>query len=267
MDFQDIARRIRLGDQNALRELVSAYGPSVYEKAYARTQDRDLAREATRQTFKQLVAILRDDEKADGWELLLLAVARRNIDAYSQIPSEMRLIGHQLEHELFTEQCNGAASPATSAAHVRAQPVGAAFSAEIPSARAGEHPPAYPPATQPAQAAAQPQAFARPPVQQDPVTQREHARARVPASDTTVRDRSRRGARKQADADELFDETIPRHTAGGAFAVILLVLLCAALLWIVAGVVLSLLGYGQSELAVKLGYEWFRQTFPQIALF
>ena len=101
MELKEIARRIREGDRDALRALLTEYGPGVYQKAYARLDDADLAREATRRTFHRLVRLLRTSAKPDGWKLLLGAVAEQSIDQCEKIPSEMQSIAAELEEALF----------------------------------------------------------------------------------------------------------------------------------------------------------------------
>ena len=69
MSLEELVRRIRHGDKNAIKELVAAYGSAVYQRAFERTQDKELAREAARQTFGQFVAIVQQQSDEDGWSL------------------------------------------------------------------------------------------------------------------------------------------------------------------------------------------------------
>ena len=103
MDLELLVLRIRRGDKSALRELISMCGGDVYKKAYERTKDAELAREATRQTFAQFVVNLQEKPEADGWRLYLDTLAQHNIQSYSRIPQSIENVGMQLERELFEE--------------------------------------------------------------------------------------------------------------------------------------------------------------------
>lgn len=104
MQLEELVRRIRHGDKNAIKELVATYGNAVYQRAFERTQDKELAREAARQTFGQFVAIVQQQPDEDGWSLWFGDLIERNISAYSQIGVDMQYIESELEHELYGDQ-------------------------------------------------------------------------------------------------------------------------------------------------------------------
>lgn len=110
MQLEELVRRIRRGDKNAIKELVATYGNAVYQRAFERTQDKELAREAARQTFGQFVAIVQQQPEDDGWSLWFGDLIERNISAYAQISVDMQFIETELEHELYGEQ-SAAAQP------------------------------------------------------------------------------------------------------------------------------------------------------------
>ena len=104
MELSDLVQRIRRGDREALRALIAEYGAGVYRKAYQKTQDKELAREATRRTFAQLVTALQEHTDLDGWELWLNALTKRNIEACSNLRSDVAYMESALSQELFPEQ-------------------------------------------------------------------------------------------------------------------------------------------------------------------
>ena len=103
MELEELVRRIRMGDKAAVKDLISIYGNSVYLRAFERTQDKELAREAARQTFGQFVAVVQQQSDEDGWSLWFGDLIERNISAYVQIAPDMDLIEDELERELYGE--------------------------------------------------------------------------------------------------------------------------------------------------------------------
>ena len=103
MQLEELVRRIRQGDKGAIKELVATYGNAVFQRALERTNDRELAREAARQTFGQFVAIVQQQPTEDGWSLWFGDLIERNISSYAQIGVDMGYIEHELEHELYEE--------------------------------------------------------------------------------------------------------------------------------------------------------------------
>ena len=103
MQLEELVRRIRQGDKGAIKELVATYGNAVFQRALERTNDRELAREAARQTFGQFVAIVQQQPTEDGWSLWFGDLIERNIASYAQIGVDMGYIEHELEHELYEE--------------------------------------------------------------------------------------------------------------------------------------------------------------------
>jgi len=103
MELEELVRRIRLGDKTAVKDLVAVYGNSVYLRALERTKDKQLAREAARQTFGQFVSIVQQQPAEDGWSLWFGDLIERNISAYAQIGDDMGYIEDELERELYGE--------------------------------------------------------------------------------------------------------------------------------------------------------------------
>ena len=100
MQLAELVRRIRSGEKEAVKELVATYGSGVYQRAFERTKDKELAREAARQTFGQFVAIVQQQPEDDGWSLWFGDLIERNISTYAQISTDMRTIESELDHEL-----------------------------------------------------------------------------------------------------------------------------------------------------------------------
>ncbi|MEZ4509799.1 MAG: hypothetical protein R2912_04395 [Eubacteriales bacterium] len=100
MQLSELVRRIRSGEKEAVKELVATYGSAVFQRAFERTGDKDLAREAARQTFGQFVAIVQQQSEDDGWNLWFGDLIERNIATYAQISTDMRTIESELDHEI-----------------------------------------------------------------------------------------------------------------------------------------------------------------------
>ncbi|MDO4571751.1 MAG: hypothetical protein Q4C13_00155 [Clostridia bacterium] len=101
MELNEIMRRIRLGDREALKSLIARYGGGVYQRALSKTGDRALAKEITQKTFAQLVLSLQQSEDSDGWQLWLDTLASKHIDALARAKSDMSYVRAELENELF----------------------------------------------------------------------------------------------------------------------------------------------------------------------
>lgn len=289
MELSEMVQRIRRGDREALRELISEYGAGVYRKAYQKTQDKDLAREATRRTFAQLVTTLQEQTDMDGWELWLNALAKRNIETYSNIRTDMAFMEGELNRELFDEAPSAPLITAGVAPKQPQQPSLGAFWQEGPFAQQDSSEEAAA-ARQRAQAlaaqqeaerqrqameqqqaarrAAEEQAEARRQAAQKkqaearrraameqnktPQNNRKHTQqARTPQAGSV--EAQRMAARKQR-SDQLFDEKKPPVRNGGnALTVVLLVLVCILLVWVALGICMSL----EIIPRINLGYTWF----------
>ena len=140
MSLEELVRRIRHGDKNAIKELVAAYGSAVYQRAFERTQDKELAREAARQTFGQFVAIVQQQSDEDGWSLWFGDLIERNITAYTQIGVDMRYIETELEHELYDSNTAPAAKPQQQQQRAQQSAAASTFSESFEQ----EEPPAKP---------------------------------------------------------------------------------------------------------------------------
>ena len=202
MELEELVRRIRFGDKTAIKDLISIYGNSVYARAFERTQDKELAREAARQTFGQFVSIVQQQPDEDGWSLWFGDLIERNISAYAQVGSDMSVIENELEKELYGE------------------PV----------------PPAAP----------------------VPIS----APAPEPAPDKASRSSGR------SKRDEVYDEAYalrktkakPKRSGSHTATVILLVIVCLLLLWVVAGVAMTMKWIPYFD----LGYSWFNTHIFQL---
>jgi hypothetical protein len=117
MQLEELVLRIRRGDKEAVKELVSVYGSAVYHRAFERTHDKELAREAARQTFGQFVAIVQQQPDDDGWSLWFGDLIERNITTYAQISTDMRTIESELDQEIDTPP------PPAPPAHARPDPI------------------------------------------------------------------------------------------------------------------------------------------------
>ena len=126
MQLSELVRRIRSGEKEAVKELVATYGSAVYQRAFERTNDKELAREAARQTFGQFVAIVQQQPQDDGWTLWFGDLIERNISTYAQISTDMRTIESELDNELVQTAPAYTASPAYAAAPAYTAPAPAA---------------------------------------------------------------------------------------------------------------------------------------------
>ena len=104
MGLEELVLRIRMGDKSAVKDLISIYGNAVYLRAFERTQDKELAREAARQTFGQFVAVVQQQPDGDGWSRWFGDLIERNISAYAQIGPDMSLIEDELGRELYGQR-------------------------------------------------------------------------------------------------------------------------------------------------------------------
>lgn len=102
MDLENLARRIRIGDSDALRELIVQYGGRVYDKAYDVTKDAALSRQVTRRTFSEAVVLLQQNTAYNGWELWIDTLAEKNLKTYCLIRNDIDRIEKQLDEELFS---------------------------------------------------------------------------------------------------------------------------------------------------------------------
>ncbi|MCE5188840.1 MAG: hypothetical protein LLF75_06620 [Eubacteriales bacterium] len=134
MQLEELVRRIRRGDKSAIKELVATYGNAVYQRAFERTQDKELAREAARQTFGQFVTIVQQQPEDDGWSLWFGDLIERNISAYAQIGVDMNYIENELENELYDSQPALPQQAQSASKQSSRQP----YAEKQPSARAAE---------------------------------------------------------------------------------------------------------------------------------
>ena len=121
MQLSELVRRIRRGEKEAVKELVAAYGSAVYQRAFERTGDKELARDAARQTFGQFVAIVQQQQEDDGWNLWFGDLIERNISTYAQISTDMRTIESELDHEIVTSATASAPAPVAAPAKPAAE--------------------------------------------------------------------------------------------------------------------------------------------------
>lgn len=256
MQLEELVRRIRHGDKDAISELVATYGNAVYQRAFERTNDRELAREAARQTFGQFVAIVQQQKEEDGWSLWFGDLIERNIAAYAQIGVDMSYIESELENELYDGKSSEAQaiSQSQSQALPKTQPAESSFQQDAP-ARA---------VVRDTRSAREEPAFS---AERDRAVERERAADRERTADRTA-DRNRSTEREQPaepDApirtvrDEVFDETPEpsgQKRSNRGLSVVLLILVSALLLWVVAGVAMTMKWIPYYD----FGYSWFNAS-------
>ena len=236
MELATLVQRIRLGDREALKALIAEYGAGVYRKAYQKTQDKELAREATRKTFAQLVTTLQEQTDMDGWELWLNALAKRNIETYSFVKSDMAYLQIELENGLFAATDKPAlegAGPAAMATFWQEGPFAAQsqYAVRQPyAAQAG-------PTLQPPQHSASDAQSAQFACKRQSLAAATAHGIRQPASPVT----GRRAGQPKLQSDRLLvAQGAETRATGTTGAVILLTAVCLLLLWLVAGVMMSL---------------------------
>ncbi len=252
MSLGGLVSRIRSGDKSAIRELVSLYGGAIYRRALERLQDKELAREAARQTFGQFVSVVQQQPGDDGWSLWFGDLIERNINAYSQIDNDIGYIEEELERELYE------AKPQTVPA--RTQPRRESSLDEVPAR------------TQPRKdkpgirrgGASLDEAPARTQPRGDKNNAYAYARFDELASDKrdyTVRSAGRQSVRENVRDARTFDDE-PREVRGGGrvfISILFLTLVCLAFLWAAAGIGMSMRFFPSYD----LGYSWFNEhLFP-----
>ena len=251
MQLSELVRRIRSGEKEAVKELVATYGSAVYQRAFERTNDKELAREAARQTFGQFVAIVQQQPQDDGWTLWFGDLIERNISTYAQISTDMRTIESELDHELVQTTPAYSAAPAYPTAPApAAQPAAKEPESFIWRAPEPEAPPRKP---------EQPQINWR--EAEEPQPPRTPEKGRRNDKKRKKADRGRepeQRAHSDSIRDEIFDEPYRKKAKGGAghgFSIVLLILVSLLLLWVVVGVAMTL----QWIPTYDLGFNWFNQ--------
>ena len=240
MQLSELVRRIRSGEKEAVKELVATYGSAVYQRAFERTGDKDLAREAARQTFGQFVAIVQQQQEDDGWNLWFGDLIERNISTYAQISTDMRTIESELDHEITGNM-----------------PVSSITRPQItkePEAPAWDDEPEPAPA-----APAAPSRRDEP----DPLAWRSELDPMQPSKpeQPARKERDRKPEprqKKDSVRDEIFDESYQKkakRSRGHGFSIFLLIVVTLLLLWVVAGVAMTL----QWLPWYDLGFTWFNQ--------
>ena len=295
MELKELALRIRRGDREALKTLISEYGVGVYQKAYQKTQDKVLAREATRQTFAQLVTSLQEQTDMDGWELWLNALAKRNIETYSNIGSDMAFLENQLNAELFKPNTLPAQDAArqfamqqqqeAQQAQLHARQQYEARQAQLLMQQQYEAQQAqllmqqqfeaqqrlqqYEAQLKAQQQSAAQQAAPLPDKQQLPADERQAAaqpknpqsahiaRTAPDLPERTAENPARHTKRRR---ERLFEEPNPTKAKSPWPVIVLLVVLCIALVWLVIGVAMSLNWLPKLD----LGYAWFNEHILEL---
>ncbi len=257
MQLSELVRRIRSGEKEAVKELVATYGSAVYQRAFERTNDKELAREAARQTFGQFVAIVQQQPQDDGWTLWFGDLIEKNISTYAQISTDMRTIESELDHELVETPPAYTASPAYAAAPAYAAPASAAQ----PAAKAQEsfiwrapEPETPPRRTEPPQLNWREAEEPLPP--RAPEKAKRNERKRKPDE---RENKPEPRVHKDNVRDEIFDEPYRKKAKSGAghgFSIVLLILVSLLLLWVVVGVAMTLQWIPWHD----LGFTWFNQN-------
>jgi len=248
MQLSDLVRRIRSGEKEAVKELVAVYGSAVFQRAFERTGDKDLAREAARQTFGQFVAIVQQQPEDDGWNLWFGDLIERNISTYAQISTDMRTIESELDHEITGNM------PVSSI--MRPQPV---KEPEQISWRDEPDAPVQPvkpePAAQPRKNEPDPLAWRS---ELDPMQPEKPEKPERNAKKERGRKPEPRPKRDSV-RDEIFDDSYQKkakRSGNHGFSIFLLIIVSLLLLWVVAGVAMTL----QWLPWYDLGYTWFNQN-------
>ena len=263
MQLSELVRRIRSGEKEAVKELVATYGSAVYQRAFERTNDKELAREAARQTFGQFVAIVQQQPQDDGWTLWFGDLIEKNISTYAQISTDMRTIESELDHELIETTPTYTAAPAYAATPAYpATPAYAAAPAPAPVAKpAAKEQESFiwraPEPEAPPRRMDAPQLNWReaeePPLQPD--KRKRNEKKRKPDERES---KPEPRVHKDNVRDEIFDEPYRKKAKGGAghgFSIVLLILVSLLLLWVVVGVAMTL----QWIPSYDLGFTWFNQ--------
>ena len=234
MQLAELVRRIRRGEKEAVKELVANYGSGVYQRAYERTKDKELAREAARQTFGQFVAIVQQQPEDDGWSLWFGDLIERNIATYAQISTDMRTIESELDQELEMSY-----PPKAVAAPLRFEtaPESAPVYAE----------PAYDRAPQTAKSAPREESYSntyqRDEIFDEPYQKKNQKKGKP--------EKVKLEKARPAKAEK--SERAARGGSSRGSTIILLVIVSLMLLWVVAGVAMSI---GLIP-PYDLGYGWF----------
>jgi len=234
MQLSELVRRIRRGEKEAVKELVAAYGSAVYQRAFERTGDKELAREAARQTFGQFVAIVQQQQEDDGWSLWFGDLIERNISTYAQISTDMRTIESELDHEIVGT-IDAAPTPAKQqAASAQESFIWQTDPDPVPPRKAETEPLNW--------------RVEQEPTPRTPEKPKRNERGRKPE------------AREHKDnvRDEIFDEPYRKKgkSSGHGFSIFLLIVVTLLLLWVVAGVAMTL----QWVPFYDLGFSWFNQN-------
>ena len=235
MQLSELVRRIRSGEKEAVKELVATYGSAVFQRAFERTGDKDLAREAARQTFGQFVAIVQQQQDDDGWNLWFGDLIERNISTYAQISTDMRTIESELDHEIVSSA--SASAPAPVAAPAKPAPEQDSFiwrpEAEPTQLRKPE----------PESIAWREQPEPLPPQKPEKPRRKERGKKQEPRE------------HKDNVRDEIFDEPYKKKSGSGghAFSIFLLIIVSLLLLWVVVGVAMTM----QWIPFYDLGFTWF----------
>ena len=234
MQLAELVRRIRRGEKEAVKELVANYGSGVYQRAYERTKDKELAREAARQTFGQFVAIVQQQPEDDGWSLWFGDLIERNIATYAQISTDMRTIESELDQELEMSY-----PPKAAAAPLR-------FETEPEPAPAYAEP-AYDRAPQTSKSAPREESYSntyqRDEIFDEPYQKKNQKKGKP----ENVKPEKARPAKAEK------PERAARGGSSRGSTIILLVIVSLMLLWVVAGVAMSI---GLIP-PYDLGYGWF----------
>ncbi len=236
MQLSELVRRIRSGEKEAVKELVATYGSAVYQRAFERTGDKDLAREAARQTFGQFVAIVQQQQEDDGWNLWFGDLIERNISTYAQISTDMRTIESELDHEIVSSASVSAPAPAAAPAKPANEQDSFIWRPEAEPTQ---------------QRKPEPESFTwreeqNPLPPQKPEKNRRKARGKKQQEPRVHKDSVR---------DEIFDEPYNKKSKSGGhgFSIFLLIIVSLLLLWVVVGVAMTM----QWIPFYDLGFTWF----------
>lgn len=234
MQLAELVSRIRRGEKEAVKELVATYGSGVYQRAFERTKDKELAREAARQTFGQFVAIVQQQPEDDGWSLWFGDLIERNISTYAQISTDMRTIESELDQELELSCPPKPVAPPPLRFETEPEP------APVYSE------PTYDRAPQTAKSAPREESYSnsyqRDEIFDEPYQKKNRKKVNPPKVKPAKADKAERAASDGS-----------KRSANRGSSVFLLIIVSLILLWVVAGVAMSL----RLVPPYDLGYTWF----------
>lgn len=251
MELAEKIRRAQQGDKAALNEMIRAYGGSVYQRALRKTGDRALAQQTTRRMISEMVDALNSHPDADGYDLWMWALADKCLLEMDEMGAPQQRPAIEEEVPVYTGAARLEAAPRRESGYADPERV-CAQQKSIPVRRMSAPPGARDEEPAP-QRIAEPEAA----IEEEPklpprsMPERNADEPERPVRrQRTARSRSRRGG----GSVRLTEFERPRGTNG--LFVFLLIIVCLAMTWFVAGLMMRL---GILP-AIDLGYIWFNEN-------